>query len=67
MAISRATRSGVEIAGAAVLALFVVLLVCPNVLADADPASPKLRLTTVAFCPFFRAFRRLEAVWVLAT
>jgi hypothetical protein len=24
-------------------------------------ASPKLRLTTVAFCPFFRAFRRLEA------
>jgi hypothetical protein len=42
MAISRATRSAVEIAGAAILALLVLLLACPNALADADPASDVL-------------------------
>ena len=30
-------------------------------------AKPKLRLTTVSFCPCFRAFARLGAVWLLAT
>jgi hypothetical protein len=31
-----------------------------------DP-SPKLRLTTVGFCPGFRAFPGLGAVWLVAT
>lgn len=42
MAISKATRSAAEIAIAALLALLSVLLVCPNALADADPASDVL-------------------------
>ena len=34
---------------------------------DLLPASPKLRLKTVAFSPVFRAFAWLGAAWRLAT
>jgi hypothetical protein len=42
MAISRPTHSAAEIAAAAILALLAILLLCPNALADADPASDVL-------------------------
>ncbi|HLY48250.1 MAG TPA: hypothetical protein VKR21_03560 [Solirubrobacteraceae bacterium] len=42
MPISRATHSAAEIAAAAILALLAIVLLCPNALADADPASDVL-------------------------
>ena len=44
-----------------------VYFTCLAAMDNAAKPKPKLRLTTVGFCPCFRAFARLGVVWLLAT